>query len=71
MVSAEIQPGAAFSVGKQRSRLPAAEFARPGPVPSYSLSPDDKRFLMARESEATQQSELILAENWLEGLRGK
>jgi hypothetical protein len=24
-----------------------------------------------REGEATQQSELIVAENWLEGLRGK
>jgi hypothetical protein len=40
-------------------------------VPSFSLSPDDKRFLMVREGEATQQSELIVAENWLEGLRGK
>jgi hypothetical protein len=40
-------------------------------VPSFSLSPDGKRFLMVREGEATQQSELIVAENWLEGLRGK
>jgi serine/threonine-protein kinase len=71
MVSAEIQPGATFSVGKQRTLFPASEFARPGPVPSFSLSPDDKRFLMVREGEATQQSELVVAENWLEGLRGK
>jgi len=33
--------------------------------------PDGKRFLMVREGEATQQSELIVAESWLEGLRGK
>jgi len=71
MVSAEIQLGATFSVGKQRILFPASEFARPGPVPSFSLSPDDKRLLMVREGEATQQSELIVAENWLEGLRGK
>jgi Tol biopolymer transport system component/tRNA A-37 threonylcarbamoyl transferase component Bud32 len=71
MVSAEIQSGATFSVGKQRILFPASEFARPGPVPSFSLSPDDKRFLMVREGEATQQSELIVAENWLEGLKGK
>jgi serine/threonine-protein kinase len=71
MVSAEVQTGATFSVGKQRTLFPASEFARPGPVPSFSLSPDDKQFLMVREGEASQQSELIVAENWLEGLRGK
>ncbi len=71
MVSAEIQPGGTFSVGKQRILFSVSQFSRTGPVPSYSLHPDDKRFLMVREGEATQQSELIVAENWLEGLRGK
>jgi Tol biopolymer transport system component len=71
MVSAEIQPGATFTVGKQRVLFPASQFSRPGPLPSYSVSPDDKRFLMVREGEATQQSELVVAENWLEGLRRK
>ncbi len=71
MVSAEIQSGATFSVGKQRILFPASEFARPGPVPSFSLSPDDKRFLMVREGEATQQSELVLAENWLQELKAR
>jgi serine/threonine-protein kinase len=71
MVSAEVQTGTTFSVGKQRTLFPASEFARPGSVPSFWLSPDDKRFLMVREGEASQQSELIVAENWLEGLRGK
>jgi serine/threonine-protein kinase len=71
MVSAEIQPGAGFAVGKQRTLFSVSQFARPGPVPSYSLTPDDRRFMVVREGEATQQSELIVAENWLEGLRGK
>jgi Tol biopolymer transport system component len=71
MVSAEIQPGATFTVGKQRVLFPASQFSRPGPLPSYSVSPDDKRFLMVREGEATQQSELVVAEHWLEGLRRK
>jgi len=47
-----------------------ADLARGGPVPSYSVSPDDKRFLMVREGETSQQSELIVAENWLEQLKG-
>jgi eukaryotic-like serine/threonine-protein kinase len=71
MMSAEIQAGPTFSVGKQRTLFSASQFFRPGPIPSFSLTPDGKRFLMVREGEATQQSELIIAENWLEGLRGK
>ena len=71
MVSAEIQPGATFSVGQAADAVLGVAVRPPGPVPSFSVSPDDKRFLMVREGEATQQSELIVAENWLEGLRGK
>ncbi|MDQ3138619.1 MAG: hypothetical protein M3Q93_13660, partial [Gemmatimonadota bacterium] len=70
MVSAEIQRGAAFSVGKQRPLFSATQFSRPGPVPSLSLSPDNKRFLMVREGDTSQQSELIVAENWLGELGG-
>ena len=69
MVSAEIPPGATFTVGRQRSLFSVAQLARPGAIPSYSLSPDDKRFLMVREGEASQQSELIVAENWMQGLK--
>ena len=70
MVSAEIAPGATFSVGRQRTLFSVAQLARPGPVPAFSLSPDDKRFLMIREGETAQASELIVAENWLQGLKG-
>jgi Tol biopolymer transport system component len=69
MVSAEIPSGATFTVGRQRSLFSVAQLSRPGAVPSFSLTPDDKRFLMVREGESSQQSELIVAENWLEGLR--
>jgi serine/threonine-protein kinase len=71
MAVAETPAGPTFSVGKQRSLFSVSPFSRTGPVPSYSLSPDNQRFLMVREGEATQQSELIVAEHWLEGLRGK
>ncbi|MEO6055425.1 MAG: protein kinase [Gemmatimonadales bacterium] len=68
MVSAEIPSGATFSVGRQRTLFSAAQFSRAGPVPSFSLTPDDKRFLMVREGETAQQSELIVAENWVQGV---
>jgi serine/threonine-protein kinase len=69
MISAEIPAGATFSVGRQRTLFPVAPFSRPGSVPSFSLSPDDKRFLMLREGESGQPGELILAENWLQQLK--
>ncbi|HEX9054047.1 MAG TPA: protein kinase [Gemmatimonadales bacterium] len=71
MVSAEIQAGTTFVVGKQHVLFSATQFSRSGVVPAFALSPDDKRFLMVREGDATQQSELIVAENWMEGLKGQ
>jgi len=70
MTSAEVQPGATFSLGKQHPLFSATQFSRPGPVPSFSLTPDDKRFLMVREGDNSQQSELIVAENWLQVVKG-
>ncbi len=71
MTSAEIPPGATFSVGRQRTLFSTVPFVRPGPVPSYYLSPDDKRFLMLREGDAGQPGELIVAENWAQQLVGQ
>jgi serine/threonine-protein kinase len=71
MVSAEIAPGGTFTVGRQRVLFSVAPFFRPGPIPSYSVSPDGERFLMVREGDASQLSELILAENWGQQLRGR
>ena len=71
MVSVEITAVPTFTVGKQRPLFTVAQFTRTGPIPSFSLAPDGEHFLMVREGESTQQSELIVAENWLETLRGK
>jgi serine/threonine-protein kinase len=71
MIAAEIPAGPGFSLGKQRPLFNVAQFTRTGPIPSYSLAPDGEHFLMTREGESTQQSELIVAENWLQTLRGK
>jgi hypothetical protein len=35
------------------------------------VSPDDKRFLMVREGETSQQSELVVAENWLQTIKAQ
>ena len=71
MVSAEVRPGAAFSVGEQRVLFATSQFAAGGGIHSYSVSPDDRRFMFMREGEATQQSELVVAENWLQEVMKK
>ena len=71
MVSATIRPGAAFSVQEQRVLFSAGAFTPGGGVHSYVVSPDDRRFVMLREGDAVQQSELVFAEHWLDELRAR
>ena len=69
MVVAEVQTGTTFSVGKQRTLFPASDFARPGPVPSFSVSPDDKRFVMIRSVAPSAETEMVLIQHWAEDLK--
>ena len=71
LVAADIRPGTTFAVGEQRPLFSFAPFLRLGPIPSYLVSADDRRFLMLREGESAQESELIVAVHWLDGLKGK
>jgi hypothetical protein len=63
--------GAAFSVGEQHVLFSMAPFVRAGAIHSYAVAPDDQRFLMVREGDASQQGELVVAENWVGELRGR
>ena len=64
MMSAEVRTGATFAVGEQRVLFSTTPYLIGTGVHTYSLSPDDKRFLMLQEGESIQQSELVLAEHW-------
>ena len=63
--------GAAFSVGEQHVLFSMGPFVRAGSIQSYAVSPDDRRFVMVREGDASQQGELVLAQNWLQELKTK
>ena len=70
MVSAEIPAGGYLRwAGSGSSSRPRSSGG--GPVPSYSLSPDNKRFLVLREGEAGQPGELVVAENWQQQLKAQ
>jgi len=71
LVAADVHPGATFAVGEQRPLFSFAPYVRPAPIPAYEVTADDKRFLMLREGDTSQESELIVALHWLDGLKGK
>jgi Tol biopolymer transport system component len=71
MVSAEIRPGAAFSVGEQRVLFSTAQYAGGAGIHGYAVSADGQRFLVTREGEALQESELVVAQHWLGQLEGR
>jgi hypothetical protein len=58
-------------VGEQRTPFSFAPFLRLGRIPSYGVAADDRRFVMLREGESSQESELIVAMHWMDGLKGK
>jgi len=71
LVAAEVRRGPSFSVGEQRALFSVAPYFSLGPLQSYDVSPDDRRFLMLREGPLSQQSELILTENWAQELKAR
>jgi Tol biopolymer transport system component len=71
LVVAQLLPGAAFAVGEQRVLFSTAQYAAGSGVHGYAVSPDDQRFLVTREGEALQESELVVAQHWLAGLKGR
>jgi hypothetical protein len=40
-------------------------------VPSFDVSPDDKRFLLLRETTPTECNELIVVQNWVEQMKAR
>ncbi len=71
LIAAEVRPGPAFSLGRQTVLFTTTGLQLNGALPSYAITPDDRRFLMVREGTTTETSELIVAENWLEELQAR
>jgi hypothetical protein len=46
-------------------------FIQQGGIQSYGVTPDGSRFVMVREGAPSQQSELVVALNWLQLLKEK
>lgn len=71
MVSAEIRPGAAFAVGEQRVLFDTTPYVGGTGIHAYAVAADGRRFMMMQEGEALQESELVVAEGWLQQMGGR
>jgi eukaryotic-like serine/threonine-protein kinase len=71
MMSVAVAPGALFTISTPRRLFSTAPYSPVPPVPSFDVSPDDKRFLMLRETTPTDRNELIVVQNWVEEMKSR
>ena len=71
LVAAQVKTSPSFTVDAQKSLFPLAPFTFAAPVQVYAVSPDDKRFLMMRETVAGESGLLVVNEHWFEELRAR
>jgi hypothetical protein len=71
VMSVSVLPGRSFAISPPKVLFSAAPYTPNPPVPAFDLSPDDKRFLMLRETTPTERNELIVVENWAEEMKAR
>ena len=68
---AAVSESPTFTVGAQKTLFSLSPFTFGGPVQQYAIAPDDKRFLMLRETTAGEIGTLIVSEHWFEELKAR
>jgi serine/threonine-protein kinase len=71
LVVAQVKTTPTFSVGEQKALFSLTPFSFSGPVQLYAVAPDDKRFLMLRETSAGESGLLVVSEHWFEELKAR
>jgi eukaryotic-like serine/threonine-protein kinase len=71
MMSVTIRPGSTFAFDQPKTLFSTSNYVSTGPVQSFDVSPDDKRFLFLRETSPNLRNELIVVQNWTEEMKGR
>jgi hypothetical protein len=71
LVAATVKTTPSFTVESQKALFSLAPFTFGGPVQMYAVAPDDKRFLMLRETVAGEAGLLVVSEHWFEELKAR
>ena len=70
-MSVDVRPGTAFTFTPAEAAVLDRAVLPGRPVPSFDVSPDDKRFLILRETAPNDRNELIVVQNWVEEMNAR
>jgi serine/threonine-protein kinase len=71
VASVPVSTTSGFSVGTPRALFSAKPFRFSPQALTYNISPDDKRFLMMRETATGEAGQLIVSEHWLDDIESR
>jgi serine/threonine-protein kinase len=71
LMTVDLVPGATFAAGTPRPLFPLTGYRSAWNRQQYDIAPDDRRFLMIREADASGPGTVVYVENWLPELRAK
>jgi len=71
LVAAEITTTPSFTVGAQKPLFSLKPFTFSDLLQAYAVSPDDKRFLMLRETSAGESGLLVVSEHWFDEVNSR
>ena len=71
LMSVAVRPGATFAFDQPKRLFSTQPYVTIGPVQSYDVSPDDKRFLFLRETAPNERNELIEVQNWTQEMKSR
>ena len=66
-----VHSGATFSFEQPKTLFSTAQYVAINPVQSFDVSPDDKRFLLLRETAPNERNELIVVQNWTQEMKDR
>jgi eukaryotic-like serine/threonine-protein kinase len=71
LMTVAVRPGATFTFEQAKPLFSTANYVTINPVPSFDVSPDDKRFLFLRETAPNERNELIVVQNWTQEMKDR
>ena len=71
MVAAPVRAGAGFEVDQPKVLFPAISYILSPSYPIYDVAADNRGFLMVRSAAATEETEVILTQNWFQELKAR
>jgi eukaryotic-like serine/threonine-protein kinase len=71
MVVAPVRAGTGFEVDQPKVLFPAISYILSPSYPIYDVAADNRGFLMVRSAAATEETEVILTQNWFQELKAR